>query len=189
MNYRLILPFLLVILISGCSGDLLKHKKYNITDRKVDIDKFLLENFSLYELTKTENDASVNSLKDEKGLESLISYSLKSKEPVRKDNTGNYYYRWSISVEKFTSYKESVSYFNKKYKELSKLNPIDDKGLNSRTIICDNSIYTLTASCLEGWHVNEWFDLLVREILSDRKPERNTVISCDCGGSIAVNSE
>jgi hypothetical protein len=189
MNYKLILTLLLFALLSGCNSGLLKQEKYNIPKSKVDIDKFLLENFSQYELTKTENDVYVSSLKSENGLTGYISYSLKSKEPVRKDETGNYYYRWSITVETFVSYKKAVSAFNQKYIELGKLNPIDDKGLNNRTIICDDKIYTLTASCLEGWHVKDWFDLLIKELLGDDKPDKNTIISCDCGGNISVNSE
>lgn len=188
VGIKLFVLMIAPMLLLSCNNGLLKHDRYNIPLNKVDIDKFLLDKFKTYELTKTENDNYVNLLKGETGLTGFVNYSLKSKEPVRKDETGNYYYRWTISTETFNTYDEAVDAFNKKYKEYSEVNSVEGKGLNSRIIICDNTIYTLSAGCLEGWHVKEWFAILLKELIGNAKPQKNTVISCDCGGNISINN-
>ena len=59
-------------------------------------------------------------------------------------------------------------------------------GNNSRIIIQGDTIYQISGTCLEGWHVDEWFKKLCNLLLKEKQAEKNTIIDTDCGGGFKL---
>ncbi|MFH2095878.1 MAG: hypothetical protein ABIJ16_09255, partial [Bacteroidota bacterium] len=120
------------------------------------------------------------------GMISNISWSFISINPVNRDETGNFYYRWGLFVETYDSYDNAVKAYNILIDKLGELTPEELKGSNTRNMIQDNRIYCVSAGCLEGRYVDEWFGTLTKLLLDGKEPEKNSVIVTGCGGEVEV---
>ena len=178
--HKFIYVIFLICIISACSGGLLENRKYNILQESFDIDGDFVAAF---------DDFNYDEIKDTSDNKNVLHYNFKSKKPFRTDEEGNWYYRWSLTVETFNSDDEAVDSYNKLVKEFREYGVDDDmtlKGYNSRTIICENYIYTISAGCKEGRYVQTWFDKLLLVILKSNPPEKNTVLETGCGGGYVI---
>lgn len=184
---RTILIFTLLLIVICCKNSPLSNKKYNVFKEKINIESDFINTFSGFDINKTADDSiTEQDPKYAQGLRRMIGYSFKSSKPVRKDQSGNYYYRWSLSVKIFDSYQSAVGDFNRQYDMLGNSDPVDRKGANQRMIIRDNAIFKISAGCLEGRHVGEWFEKLLTAIIGSNDPEENTILISSCGGNITL---
>ncbi|HEY6159604.1 MAG TPA: hypothetical protein VI112_00235 [Bacteroidia bacterium] len=181
--------FFICPLIFSCgSGGVLENGLHNVRSGSMEVEKKVEEDFIKtfsVQYTIVKNDLSG----DSKGNNELVKetgWSLKSKQPVRKDEEGNYYYRWYVNVEEYASDEGAVKAYNKTFEELSKANKYETLGRNCRYFIYGKYILSVSAACLEGRHVGEWFAQLQSCLLRDQKPEKNTAIICTCGGAIKL---
>jgi len=173
--------FICFLFITACTNGILKNKSYNAQKDNFNIERDFLVSFIdfIYEIRE---DTS-NSMKK------VTNFNFTSKNPFRTDGQGNWYYRWTLSIEKFNSVGDAVKRFNetgKGFSESSKHGSMSLKGYNSRTLISENYIYKIVAGCKEGRHVQTWFDQLTLALLKEKQAELNTVLETDCGGEYKV---
>jgi hypothetical protein len=174
-----------MFLIISCSDEVLKIRCYNDLDKTFNIEKDFIEKLDGFYVTKTEEQDE----KNEKYLIKITTYQFKSKKPYRIDEKGNWFYNWSLIIEIYNSYQSAVHSFNnnvKKMNELYEIDPILLKGINNRTIIIDDTLYILKATCQEGRHVEEWFKKMLSVIFKNKYPEKHTIIRNNCGGSFGI---
>lgn len=171
----------LFIAITSCKSGLLENKYHNSISTEFELKNYL----ALYN-----DDFNYEISGDTSDYRTITSYHFVSRKPYRTDEQGNWYYRWTLCEEKFTSVKLAVNYYNDKAKRLITRDAdemIANKGDNNRTIICGNILYSVSAGCREGRHVQDWFDTLTREILGGKTAEENTIIETDCGGGYEIH--
>ena|ERR1051326_1715519 len=184
-----ILFFIWPLTFACGSGGVLQNGPHNTgIGESGEVEKTVEENFlktfrERYDIVK--NDLSDNN-KDDNDLVNETGWSLKSKQPVRKSEEGNYYYRWYVDVAQYVSDDAAVKAFNRTYTEQSKVNEYESLGRNCRYFIYGKYVLSVSAACLEGRHVGEWFAQLLSCFLRDGKPEKNTTIICTCGGAIKL---
>lgn len=171
---------LIFLMLTSCKGGLLENKSYNSIRTEFELKNHLVlyEDGFNYEITGDTSEKRI-----------ITSCHFVSKKPYRKDEQGNWYYRWTLCEEKFTSVKHAVNHFNEKARRLITRDAdemIANKGDNTRTIICENVLYSVSASCREGWRVDEWFEKLTMDILGVKTVEQNTILETDCGGGYKI---
>jgi hypothetical protein len=174
---RIRLILICFLFIPACTNGILKNKSYNAQKEDFNIERDFL--VSLIDFNYEIRVDSTNSMKK------ITNFNFTAKKPYRTDGQGNWFYRWTLSIEKFNSADDAVTRFNKMEKDFSETvrnGSMSLKGYNSRTLISENYIYKIIAGCKEGRHVQTWFDQLILALLKEKQPELNTVLETDCGG-------
>lgn len=173
--------FICSLFITACTEDILENRSYNAQKENFKVENDYLVSFVDFNFEIREDTS--NSMKK------ITNFNFTSKKPYRTDGQGNWYYRWTLSIEKFNSADDAVTRFNKMDKDFSetiKSGNMSLNGYNSRTLISENYIYKIVAGCKEGRHVQTWFDQLILALLKEKQPEPNTVLETDCGGGFKV---
>ena len=168
---------ILLLFVIGCKDN----TSYNLQNKKFDIAADYLAILKDFEYAIQ---------KDSSTIQHTIWYNLKSKKPYRVNEQGKWFYRWSIRVQKYVSPAIANQQFQLEKEELEQYN-MDRamllKGNNGRILLTENYIYTLSASCKEGRHVEEWFTLLQHKLLVQQQARAHTVLDIDCGGGWSLN--